>query len=160
MQSLLPTTDSLDAEGRPGLTSLVRTGRGLMTVQTELVGDPAELLTIVDFRGRVLKTWRSPFTLDEHAASTPERIRSWHRNIERRLRDKLAAVSRRRSQTDVEGDVVAHLFVAAIRAYGARDLDTACALLEACDQLRPDDRRVRAALARARDLVGRAKPRR
>ena len=78
--------------------ALVRTPRGLMTVQTELVGEPAELVTIVDFRGRVLKSWRGRVRIDPEAASTSEQIRSWHRDIELRLRRQLAAVARRRER--------------------------------------------------------------
>lgn len=138
-----PETDS-----RPGLTSLVRTGRGLMTVQTEIVGEPAQLVTIIDFRGRVLKTWRSPFSLRADELGAPEQIRRWHHDIETRVREKLAQVARGRPQVDASGVVAAHLFVAAMKAYGGRDLQTARALLRACDLLLPDDPRVGAALGR------------
>ena len=139
-----------ESDSRPGLTSLVRTGRGLMTVQTEIVGEPAQLVTIIDFRGRVLKTWRSPFSLraDDHAA--PEKIRRWHHDIATRVREKLAQVARGRPHSDATGVVAAHLFVAAMKAYGGRDLRTARALLRSCDLLLPDDPRVAAALGRIR----------
>lgn len=139
-----------ESESRPGLTSLVRTGRGLMTVQTELVGEPAQLVTIVDFRGRVLKTWKSPFALapDDHDA--PEQIRRWHQEIEVRVREKLAALARRRPQGEATGVVVGHLFIAAMQAYCSRDLRTAYALLRSCDLLMPDEPRIRAALERVR----------
>ena len=144
--------DGQEVESRPGLTSLVRTGRGLMTVQTELIGDSTslELVTIVDFRGRVLKTWRSPFALHADDIHTPEQIRRWHRDIEARVREKLACVARRRPESEAAGTVVAHLFVEAIRAYGERDFKTAKALLRACDLLQPDEARIKTGLERLR----------
>ena len=134
-----------EVESRPGLTSLVRTGRGLMTVQTELVGESTslELVTIVDFRGRVLKTWRSPFALHADDVHTPEQIRRRHHDIEARVREKLASVAQRRPESEATGTVVAHLFVEAMRAYGERDFSTARALLRACELLQPAEARIR-----------------
>lgn len=134
---------------RPGMTSLIRTSRGLMTVQTELVGEPAELLTIVDFRGRVLKRWTSDFRVDQHSLDAPARIREWHNQIETKIRNSLAAATRKRAQAGPSqtGQVVGELFVRAMEAYAQRDFETAAAVLEACDQLLPNEPRVRAARA-------------
>lgn len=142
--SSLKIAPSCDPGSRPGLTSLIRTGRGLMTVQTELVDDPATLLTIVDFRGRVLKTWRSPFTVAPADPTAPDQIRRWHAEIERGVRSNLARVSERQ-RAESEQEAISHLFAAAVRAYAARDLDTAAALVQACSLLLPDDPRIRAA---------------
>ena len=135
---------------RPGLTSLIRTGRGLMTVQTELFGEPALLVTIVDFRGRVLKRWTSSFAIESSSPEAPGAIRRWHNDIEARVRDNLARAANRRPQTQTHGGVVSHLFVAAVQAFSERELDTAHAILLACDLLLPDDPRICAGLARTR----------
>lgn len=153
-----------ESGSRPGLTSLVRTGRGLMTVQTEIVGQPATLVTIVDFRGRVLKTWRSPFAVDEHDAALGDIARKWHADIEASVRETLerAATRARRdgeqpaargaSRDGVRDGLLAvsHLYLAAARAYAERDFETALALLGACELLLPDDPRIRAAIRRMR----------
>jgi hypothetical protein len=145
MQAIAQSTPPCETGARPGLTSLIRTGRGLMTVQTEIVGDPGTLVTIVDFRGRVLKTWRSPFAVAPADLATPEKIRRWHADIESGVRNNLARASERQ-QIIPNLEPVSHLFVAAARAYAERDLDTAAALLRACDLLLPNDPRIRAAL--------------
>lgn len=148
MQINARTNPSPDTRTRPGLTSLVRTGRGMMTVQTEIVGEPALLVTIVDFRGRVLKSWSSEFSVDEGAPDAPEVIRKWHSDIETQVRTKLSRAATRRPQQNSTGEFGSHLFFAAMRAYGERDFSTARAVLQACELLLPDDERVRAALSR------------
>lgn len=145
MQATVQILPPREPDSRPGLTSLIRTGRGLMTVQTEIVGDPGTLVTIVDFRGRVLKTWRSSFVVATADLAASETIRRWHAEIERGVRNNLSRVSERQ-QIAPNHEPVSHLFVAAARAYAQRDLDTAAALLRACELLLPDDPRIRAAL--------------
>lgn len=149
--STAKTLTPLDPSSRPGLTSLIRTGRGLMTVQTELVGEPASLVTIVDFRGRVLKSWTSSFSIETSSPEAPAAIRRWHNDIEARVRDNLArAATRRPESASASNVVVSHLFIAAMQAYSDRDLDTALAVLRACELLLPDDPRIRAGLQRLR----------
>ena len=147
--SLTPAPSS-DASSRPGLTSLIRTGRGLMTVQTEIVGDPAELVTIVDFRGRVLKRWRSDIFIVAGDPRAADRIREWHNSIESRVRASLTQATRRRPTARKADEVVSHLYIAAMKAYADRDLDTARDVLRACALLLPDDERIAAALRRLR----------
>lgn len=142
-----------EPSSRPGLTSLIRTGRGLMTVQTEIHGESSRLVTIVDFRGRVLKTWTSPFEIDAGDPEVGGAIRQWHADIEARVRDSLARAARRQPQTRDASETVSHLFLAAMQAYGARDLETAIALLHACELLLPEDRRIRAGLRRLRSAL-------
>lgn len=145
MQATAQIAPACEPGSRPGLTSLIRTGRGLMTVQTEIVGDPATLVTIVDFRGRVLKTWRSAFVVAPADLAAPEKIRRWHAEIESGVRNNLTRAAER-ERIAPNHEPVSHLFVAAARAYAERDLDTAAALLHACELLLPSDPRVRAAL--------------
>lgn len=147
MSPIEQTTSIQGPPTRPGLTSLLRTGRGLMTVQTEIVGTPAQFVTFVDYRGRVLKTWKSPLasTVDDSQLSTLARL--WHQDVEARVRESLARAGQRSPNHGI-GEVLAHLFVAAMQAYAKRDLVTARDVLRAYDLLRPDDARVRAALKR------------
>ena len=152
----LSSTAAASPDARPGLTSLIRTGRGLMTLQTELVGQPTRLETIVDFRGRVLKTWHSPFHIDPQSPDGPGQIRAWHAKIEERLRAQLSAVAKRRSPGGEPGPVVAELFIAAMRSYAERERSTALALLEICEYLQPGEARVRAAIERARSSLARS----
>ena len=124
-----------------------------MTLQTELVGAPAQLVTLIDFRGRVLQRWTSP-----DPVADPDQIRRWHGDIEAQVRAKLSRVAARPTKTDTrwaEKRFGAHLFMEAMRAYAHRDLATALALIEACAGLLPDDPRVHTARARfvaARDV--------
>jgi len=142
-----PSTSSCEAPSRPGLTSLLRTSRGLMTVQTEIIGSPAQFVSIVDFRGRVLKTWKSPHSVDPHDPQLPAMARRWHQEIEARVRESLTRASQQR-RPDHDGETVAHLFAAAVEAYANRDLATARAVFATCALLRPDEPRIRAALDR------------
>jgi hypothetical protein len=128
------------------LTSLIRTSRGLMTVQTELSGDPLELVTIVDFRGRVLKRWTRPFALDVDDAGAE--LRRWHATIEGQVRDSLSHAARARARPPQLDKATSRLFLAGITAYAKHDFDAARIALRACARLLPEDLRVRAALAR------------
>lgn len=117
-----------------------------MTVQTELVGDPLQLATIVDFRGRVLKRWTHPFSLDPDDATCAGVIREWHATIEARVRENLARAVRQRLDPKPSDGAISRLFLAAMAAYRDRDIETARAAMRACVLVLPDDRRVRAAL--------------
>ena len=154
MNTVAATVSPPDPSSRPGLTSLIRTGRGLMTVQTELLGEPASLVTIVDFRGRVLKRWTSSFSVSSGSPEAPAAIRRWHNDIEARVRDNLARAANRRPESSANNEVVSRLFIAAVQAYGARDLDTARAVLSACELLLPEDPRIRACVQRLRVKIG------
>jgi hypothetical protein len=153
MQLVATKTPANEASSRPGLTSLIRTGRGLMTVQTEISGDPAQLVTIVDFRGRVLKTWTSPFRVELDSAEAPVSIRRWHGEIEVRVRESLSRASQRKSRKQGQSEAVAHLFLAAMQAYRERDFATAYGVLRGCELLLPEDARIRGALRRLRAAV-------
>lgn len=125
-----------------------------MTVQTELLGEPASLVTIVDFRGRVLKSWKSSFAIGSTDPGAPAAIRRWHNDIEARVCDNLARAANKRPLTETGNEVVSHLFVAAVQAYRVRDLETARAVMAACELLLPDDPRIHAALLRLRACLG------
>jgi hypothetical protein len=102
------------------------------------------LVTFVDFRGKVLKTWRSPFTL---SATKPEseQVRQWHQEIELEVRRMLSQAKRRENS---RGNLVgACLFVEALKAYAARNYASAKLLLNACSNLL-DDPKITQALQR------------
>jgi hypothetical protein len=122
-----------------------------MTLQTEIAGDPLEVVTIVDFRGRVLKSFRSevPPALRGREAELMDFANDFHASIEAQVHESLeAARQRNRSDEPELGGVVAELFIEAVQAYARQELDTARAVLRACDVLQPGDPRIRAALAR------------
>lgn len=149
---MLATTNAStysDSAARPGLTSLIHTGRGIMTVQTEVIGEPAQLVTIVDFRGRVLKTWRSSFLV---SAADVDSARRWHQQIEVEVRGTLSRAARKLPEQR-DNNVAACLFVEAMRAYGVRDFERAQTLLDACDRLVPGDVRIGSARERVRARV-------
>jgi hypothetical protein len=127
------------------LTSLIQTARGVMTVQTEIVGEPAQLVTIVDFRGRVLKIWRSALGVDPAGLDSARR---WHQKIDGEVRESLTRVARR--PADRSAIVGASLFVEAMRAYAVRDYAGAETILSGCERLLPHDRRIDAARAAAK----------
>lgn len=81
---------------RPGSTSLIRTGAGMLTLQTELVGEPAQLVTIVVFRGRVLERWQSESRVSPNHVDSPKLVHRWHTRLEARVREGLARVARDR----------------------------------------------------------------
>lgn len=148
----LPRTSDTTSSRRPGRTSMIRTARGVMTLQTEVAGDPLEVVTIVDFRGRVLKSFRTevPPALRGREAELMDFANDFHAGIEAQVHQSLEA-ARQRHRSDAEpelGGVVAELFVEAVQAYARQELDTARAVLRACDALQPGDPRIRAALAR------------
>ncbi|NVB42567.1 hypothetical protein G6O69_32385 [Pseudenhygromyxa sp. WMMC2535] len=131
------------------MTSLIRTGRGLMTVQTEITGDPAALVTIVDFRGRVLKTWRRQLDVAADHITAPDLAREWHDEVEAQVRANLNRAAKRSSSAS-EDVVVAHLFAAAMQAYANRDFATAKAVCRACTLLLPEDSRLSSCLQQLR----------
>ncbi len=147
--SIAPCSES---GSRPGLTSLIKTGRGLMTVQTEILGEPGRLVTILDLCGRVLKRWQSTFVLDAHDLDAARR---WHQGIEAEIRASLARLAKR-GGGDRPSSVAACLFIEAMRAYAAGEYERSRSILKVCARLVPHDARVDAALARLRRLeVGR-----
>ncbi len=124
-----------------------------MTVQTEILGDPAELVTIVDFRGKVLKSWRTPLRVAPDAPQAQSVARTWHDDIEVKVRDSLSRASQTRSKSRAKsrrqsGEAVARLFAAGIQAYSNSDFVTAKSVLLVCDELIGGDRRIAAALKR------------
>ncbi len=145
-----PQLTCSESGSRPGLTSLIKTGRGLMTVQTEILGEPARLVTIVDFRGRVLKSWQSSFLVDP---GDLDAARRWHQTVEKDVRASLGRAAKR--APDRTSSVAACLFSEAMRAYVERDYARASLLLDSCARLVPDDARVAAARERLQDVGSR-----
>lgn len=129
----------------PGRTSLMQTARGPLTLQTEIAGYPPEVVTILDFRGRVLKSFRRPLPGGLDPSERVELANRWHAEAEIEVRSTLA---RRSKPADPSNPVVARLFVAALVAYHQMDRISARAALLACDALLPGDPRIGAALTR------------
>lgn len=129
----------------PGRTSLMQTARGPLTLQTEIAGFPPEVVTILDFHGRVLKSFRRPLPVGLDPRGRAELANRWHAEAELEVRSTLA----RRTKPATGGhSVVARLFLAALVAYHQMDRTSARAALLACDALLPGDPRIGAALAR------------
>jgi hypothetical protein len=142
---------------RPGQTSILHTARGPLTLQTEITGEPPALVTILDFCGRVLKSFKRTLPSGSEPQHYNELAKRWHATVEHEVRESL----RRRvpigalaipgptahAQSAQSREVVARLFTDAMAAYARRDLDSAAAMLEACEELLPGDAQVRAALA-------------
>ncbi|MFV8751523.1 hypothetical protein ACNOYE_13340 [Nannocystaceae bacterium ST9] len=126
----------------PGRTSLIQTGRGPLTLQTEITGCPPAVVTILDFRGRVLKTFRRtlPDQLEPHEHA--ELANRWHAEAEAEVHATLAG----RTANPNVPRVVARLFIEAMVAYRRMDRASARAVLRACDALMPGDSRIGAAL--------------
>ena len=135
---------------RPGLTSLVRTSRGLMTIQTELVGNPGEFVTIVDFRGRVLKRWTHPLTAGLDEVGQGIAAREWHAQRVARVSESLAKAARSRRRSPF-GSGLSRLYLAGMSAYAKRDFEAAEVAWRACARLLPEDRRIQSALARVQE---------
>jgi len=136
----------------PGRTSSIQLPGGTMTLQTELRGDPLEVVTIVDFRGKVMRR-KSRVLTDEEHDDLELVVRHVHADIERGIRVSLESVRKARDtsaassgQAAVEPSTSALLFVMSADALGRGDLPTAASLLEAVAQLLPDDTRVRSLL--------------
>ena len=119
-----------------------------MTIQTELVGDPVEISTIVDFRGRVLKRWTHPLTFEADDTRLTATVREWHVEHERRVRESLTKVVRKRHRLPPIDLALSRLYLAGMSAYARRDSVAAEGAWRACSRLLPEDRRVQAALAR------------
>ncbi|NVB40496.1 hypothetical protein G6O69_21830 [Pseudenhygromyxa sp. WMMC2535] len=132
----------------PGRTSMIRTARGIMTLQTEIAGAPLQVVTIIDYRGRVLQR----FTNDVPAHLTTEAeltafANELHATIDTQVQAKLTASARPNPGRERERRLaVAELYRRALDAYAKGDSLTARALLRACDRIRPGEPRVRAAL--------------
>ncbi len=155
---------------RPGLTSCLRLGGGTLTLQTEIVGDPPEIVTTVDYDGRTIRVFRGGLEEGGHT-SVEAAARAFHRAIEARLRarvDRVAAsagaavpaadgegtrdvpeppapaeASAEAPPPRAAGPEVAALFVDALRALHAGRRDEALRLLAVVDLLLPDDPRPR-----------------
>ena len=76
---------------RPGLTSCLRLGGGTLTLQTEIVGSPPEIVTTVDYDGRTIRVFRGGLAAGEHP-SVEAAARAFHRSIEARLRARVDRV--------------------------------------------------------------------
>jgi len=123
-----------------------------MTLQTELRGDPLEVVTIVDFRGKVMRR-KSRVLTDEEHDDLELVVRHVHADIERGIRVSLESVRKARDTAAassgpaaLEPSTSALLFVMSADALRRGDLPTAASLLEAVAQLLPDDTRVRSLL--------------
>lgn len=149
---------------RPGQTSILHTARGPLTLQTEITGEPPALVTILDFCGRVLKSFKRTLPSGSEPQHYNEQAKRWHATVEHEVRESL----RRRvpigalaipgpSAASSSGttlhphapqarEVVARLFTEAMAAYARRDLDSAAAVLEACEALLPGDAEIRGAI--------------
>ena len=119
-----------------------------MTIQTELVGDPVEISTIVDFRGRVLKRWTHPLTFEPDDTRLTASVREWHVEHEQDVRESLTKVVRKRHRLPPIELVLSRMYLAGMSAYAKRDFVAAEAAWRACSRLLPEDRRIQAALAR------------
>lgn len=135
----------------PGRTSMIRMARGVMTLQTEISGTgPVEVVTIIDYCGRVLQRYSEPLPpelVDE--AEITRFANACHAVVESSVYESLAAAASRprKRESDDRGRLVSWLFVRAMRAYAHQDFASARALLRSCARLMPDDPRVAAALA-------------
>jgi len=76
---------------RAGRTSCVRLPSGTLTVQTELCTRTAEIVTMIDFRGRILKTWRRPLDAADIPQASELAARA-HREVEHEVRKSLHAI--------------------------------------------------------------------
>ncbi len=134
----------------PGRTSSIQLPGGTMTLQTEVSGTPPQIVTIVVFRGRVLR--RSVVALGGEVETDLESaVRRAHNDSERGLLRALQDVhpppQEHPGAAPVEPPTASLLFVMATEALARRDRGTAISLLEAVQDLIPDDRRVQLLLA-------------
>ena len=134
----------------PGRTSMIRTARGIMTLQTEISGSDPEVVTIIDYCGRVLQRTSEPLPpelVDE--AEITRFANACHAAVESSVYESLAAAAARprRRAADERRRLASWMFVRAMRAYAQQDLVSALALLHSSERLLPDDPRIVAALA-------------
>ena len=145
----------------PGLTTSLRLASGVLTLQTEIHGEPPQVTTTVDFKGRTVRVFRAPLdpasTTDLAAAA-----RAFHRTSELRLREALEhsrdrprdpAAPSPSSPMNAPGPrhpgepEVAALFVEAVRALVNGRREQAARLVAVVRLLLPDDARVDALAA-------------
>ncbi|GEM_PF-4569617 len=151
----------------PGRTSKIQVGRSTLTFQTEVYGEPAEVVTLVDLAGRVVQTKKTAIpesvlaggeeALVRFAGVTHERIETEARAALRRRAER--GRSKPEAQTELPGEgpvqgsdgvvdeTAAWLFMAAVDAYAHGDLHTSEDLFVVVSELLPDDRRVAQCLA-------------
>jgi len=139
----------------PGRISGFQLGSGMLTVQTELCLRTSELVTVADFRGRILKTWRRPVRLDDGTRSA-DLVASAHRTAEAEIRRNLNELQRGRREPR-NCLTATKLFVRAVLAHQQGDDDLARRLLETVMILLPDDLRVRAVAEELNRRVSSAK---
>jgi hypothetical protein len=137
----------------PGVTSLIRPG---LTLQTEVLEDPLRLVTIVDLKGRALKSWVVP--LASGTADSTE-VRQRHSEVEAEVRRILLDKASQSGTSTREQEVGAVLFLESLRAYAAFDWDRAFRLSEASFCLLPKDSRVAQAKKEIEAKRARQKPR-
>ncbi len=139
----------------PGLTTSLRLASGVLTLQTEIHGDPPQVTTTVDFKGRTVRVFRAPLdptsTTDLAAAA-----RAFHRTSELRLREALEqsrdapddpappspSSTTNAHPRDPGAPEVAALFVEAVRALVTGRREQAARLVAVVKLLLPDDARV------------------
>lgn len=131
---------------RPGKTSLIELPKGLVTLQTEVHSGPLRAVTIVDFRGRVIRRievlWEKSHPKDVHLFA-----RACHDVIEGDVRASLQALQSAPKPGAAESAVAdeptaAVLFVMAAEALAISDRESAETILVAVRSLLPDDTRV------------------
>lgn len=127
---------------RPGVTSSLHLPVGVLTLQTEIVGDPPEFVTVVDIGGRVMRTLRTPCRV-ERADEIQRTVSRVHAELMRRF----VSNARARVKPSADNDTAAQLFVLAVEAHAAGDDVGAAALMQCVADLLPDDARVRSNLA-------------
>lgn len=122
----------------PGMTSCIELQVGFLTLQTEFVGDPPELITVIDLAGRVIRRIRTPCPPGVDLAQFVQRT---HADIDRKLR--LAVDARRREDPNRpplgDDDTAALLFLLAVEAYLDGDAISARQMLSCVADLLPDD---------------------
>ena len=128
----------------PGRTSCVQLPGGTMTFQTELRGEPPELVTVIDFRGKVVR--RVTRRLSEDDWSDVERaVRLAHSEVERSVCSSLESLRAAKRGTEPASAVeptAAALFVMALEVLHRGDRGSAAALLHTVSALLPHDPRV------------------
>lgn len=131
----------------PGQTSCLHLPGGTMTLQTELKGEPPHLVTIIDFRGKVVRRLSRQLSDEDHD-NLALAVRRTHQEAERGIRASLRSLheARKGAPPSAAPSTASLLFVMASEALHRHDRDSATALLRAVAQLLPNDRRVEALL--------------
>ncbi len=127
---------------RPGITSSLHLPTGVLTMQTEIVGNPPEFVTVIDVGGRIMRTFRNPCRVDE--SGDVQRVVS---RVHAELMRRFVGNARSRVKPAVDNDTAAQLFILALEAHAKGDTDGARALLLSVADLLPDNATVRRNLA-------------